>query len=1275
MANTRIPGTIIRSGSIPTVALSGGVVSSSIQVISSLPTGSVSSSTQVSELLPTGTVSHSAQVKDYLPTGTVSHSAQVDYLQLQNIPAGIASSSAQVKDYLPVDTVSSSIQVTAFLPAATVSSSGQVDITNTTNYTTFSSSLATVDVGQNARLSSVESATGSYTTTGSNVFVGTQSFTDTTNTTSYLDGAIHIAGGVSIQKDLRVSGSIVVNGLLTAVSMSTQYVTASQYNIGVSKITLNDDDTVRFAGISIYDSGSSSPASASIFWDSLQHRFIYENLSGSAYNSSIIIAGPKHTGSLGDEPTLTSGYIPVATGGDHIDNSVMFQSSSNIGIGTITPSLGTLQINGNVYATSYTGSLTGSSVAANTLTGTLQTAAQTNVTSVGTLTSLTVSGDLTVDTTTLNVDAANDRVHIGSLSTVNSSKLTVLQGGGNVQMTLASSATKYHSFYVDGNGGLFLQPNGSTAANLDASGNLGLGVTPKSWATGWKVIDIGANGSLAYTTAGDNDLTLAINAYYDTTDARWEYKSVTDKAARYSITAAGVHAWYYTNTNGTANGPITFTEAMRINSSGNVGIGTTNPSYLLDVQKSDAGNVVDFRITNTESANAASGTRAIVQTNGASAGDPRLLLSVAGVREYSLGIDNSDSDKFKINDGSDPSSGTNYLTIDTSGNVSLGSSGTSDKLLVYANANSRNKVMIRNDSSGSSARAELVVNAYGNSWGLGMGSSANNSNAFYIRSDSNDTDAVRLSILTSGDIGIANTSPEARLDIIGATQGTITTLGSEVPGLIVQQRLTSDSNGNAGPMIDFRTSNGADVWTQGAIATVAAGTYAGQMAFYTQPGGTTDTTGRRTKGASLVERMRINESGNVGIGTTNPTQKLVISDSSTNGTSVNIVNTSTGGYNWNIFSGGSAETLGPVGSLIFRDSNNGVTRMLISSSGNVGIGTTNATNLLTVRGVSAQVDIQSTADSQVPGIFMRYIDSSTAGAKIYYATGNAVTYYDNLYSYSANTVYGSHDFRSKNSSDVLTSRLFIRGENGNVGIGTTNPGDKLHVVGGIIKSTGTGYDGTYDNVFKYMVTGDVGVNNNRWIGANATITAGGAASNKLDFRVYQGNAAQDQAPLVVMTLQGDGSVGIGTASPSQKLHITGYARMTGYQVWETGGTISAFVGYEKAWTGAGSSNDFAIAAESGNNIKFYTNGSATLRMTLNTSGHLLPGANGTQDLGSSSLRWSTVYTSDLSLSNGIGDWTIVEGEDDLFIYNNKNNKVYKFTLQEVDPSTATPKKS
>jgi hypothetical protein len=73
------------------------------------------------------------------------------------------------------------------------------------------------------------------------------------------------------------------------------------------------------------------------------------------------------------------------------------------------------------------------------------------------------------------------------------------------------------------------------------------------------------------------------------------------------------------------------------------------------------------------------------------------------------------------------------------------------------------------------------------------------------------------------------------------------------------------------------------------------------------------------------------------------------------------------------------------------------------------------------------------------------------------------------------------------------------------------------------------------------------------------------------------------------------------------------------------------------------------------------------------TGYINPSANSTYNLGSSSLRWATVFTSDLDMSNGIGDYTIVEGEEDLFLYNNKTNKVFKFVIQEVDPSEATPK--
>jgi hypothetical protein len=72
---------------------------------------------------------------------------------------------------------------------------------------------------------------------------------------------------------------------------------------------------------------------------------------------------------------------------------------------------------------------------------------------------------------------------------------------------------------------------------------------------------------------------------------------------------------------------------------------------------------------------------------------------------------------------------------------------------------------------------------------------------------------------------------------------------------------------------------------------------------------------------------------------------------------------------------------------------------------------------------------------------------------------------------------------------------------------------------------------------------------------------------------------------------------------------------------------------------------------------------------------VLPATNGTQDLGSTSLRWANVYTGDLHLSNEekggndvdgtTGNWTIQEGAENLYIKNNKTGKQYKFALEEI----------
>ena len=90
-------------------------------------------------------------------------------------------------------------------------------------------------------------------------------------------------------------------------------------------------------------------------------------------------------------------------------------------------------------------------------------------------------------------------------------------------------------------------------------------------------------------------------------------------------------------------------------------------------------------------------------------------------------------------------------------------------------------------------------------------------------------------------------------------------------------------------------------------------------------------------------------------------------------------------------------------------------------------------------------------------------------------------------------------------------------------------------------------------------------------------------------------------------------------------------------------------------------------ASGGHFIKFHSG-------SIEFNNHLLPNANNSLDLGSSNSRWRNIYTNDLNLSNegssndvdgSWGDWTIQEGESDLFLKNNRSGKKYKFNLTEV----------
>jgi len=77
------------------------------------------------------------------------------------------------------------------------------------------------------------------------------------------------------------------------------------------------------------------------------------------------------------------------------------------------------------------------------------------------------------------------------------------------------------------------------------------------------------------------------------------------------------------------------------------------------------------------------------------------------------------------------------------------------------------------------------------------------------------------------------------------------------------------------------------------------------------------------------------------------------------------------------------------------------------------------------------------------------------------------------------------------------------------------------------------------------------------------------------------------------------------------------------------------------------------------------------------SGHIIPGANDTYDLGSPSLVWRNVYTGDLHLSNQLksegnivdgskGNWTLQEGKNDIFMINNISGEKFKINLSKIE---------
>ncbi len=415
---------------------------------------------------------------------------------------------------------------------------------------------------------------------------------------------------------------------------------------------------------------------------------------------------------------------------------------------------------------------------------------------------------------------------------------------------------------------------------------------------------------------------------------------------------------------------------------------------------------------------------------------------------------------------------------------------------------------------------------------------------------------------STGNVGIGTSSPGAKLDVVGD----LNVKGSA--------RVTGTGNVN----LHIRPDSGNPgyiYWAENAVAERGIlGFQAGSSTLEYRPA--------VASFASGTTALAIQSGGNVGIGTTSPTEKLMVN-----------------------------------GSLRIQNSSGTLALYVNESTGNVGIGTTTPDEKLVVEG---NVRINSTSnlllgtDTYKVGRIGSFFDTPDTGTK-YDAPGIAGGW------------YGVHDFYTGYNGGAST--LAMRIKNGKVGIGTDSPAAKLDSVGTIrstaqtVPASGEGLEMLYDSGIGYLVsynrTGSaflplqlsgskVTINGNVGIGTTSpgenlvvqgiiqnetedvmlrlqrpissalyypgsvdfVVKAWGAGGSpydpktQLDIRLRSTESDAYIADVNVMTLLNTGNVGIGTTSPTETLMVNGSLR-----VQNSSGTLALYVNESTGNVGIG----------------------------------------------------------------------------------------------------------